>query len=72
MIAIGGLGITEIILILYILIVYVLPAVAVVVIIRLLWRLLQRQNRVSALESRVEHLERQLNRQSEPSSSKND
>jgi cell division protein FtsL len=72
MIAIGGLGITEIILILYILIVYVLPAVAVVVIIRLLWRLLQRQNRVSALESRVEHLERQLNRQSEPSSSKSD
>jgi uncharacterized paraquat-inducible protein A len=66
MIAIGGLGITELIIILVILVSFVLPAAAVVVIIWLLWKLVTRNNRASALESRVEYLERQ----SEPSSPK--
>jgi hypothetical protein len=65
MIAIGGLGITELIMITIILLVFVLPLAALVVIIWICLKLVKRNNPASALESRVEHLERQLDLTSE-------
>jgi Flp pilus assembly protein TadB len=63
-----SLGIVYLILI--ILFTYVLPAVAVVVIILLCGKLVTRSDRVSALEKRIERLERQIDNQYEAISQK--
>jgi hypothetical protein len=51
---------------LMILIFLVLPVLLVVVLGLLLWKLLKRSNRISELEGRVERLERQVDRTSDP------
>ena len=60
------MGQTEIMIIIVALLSYLLPATAVLVIIWLLWNLLKHGNRTASLESRVERLERLLNKPSEP------
>jgi hypothetical protein len=57
-------------LILIMLFTYVLPAAAVMLIILLLWKLVTRSDRISALEKRVERLERQIDSQYEALSQK--
>jgi hypothetical protein len=70
MIVVYGIGATEI-LILLILFLFFLPAVAVGVV---LWVVFKGRNRnpdrIDVVESRLERLERQLDRQSEPSAPK--